>query len=689
MKSLESLKSIFKDRIFKIPDYQRGYAWQKKQLIEFWEDVINLPIDRFHYTGLLSLREVSKEEYLKESWVAEKWLVEDKGHKPFHIVDGQQRLTTMIIFINEIVDFISKLPSNNGKNDSDIYLGAFSLREIKEEYLVIKKPPELIFSSYKFGYEIDNPSFEYLKCKIFQYEEGGSIEETFYTLNLENAKQFLKDNIDNYYRKVGIKGLEELFKKTTQNLMFNLHEIEADFDVYVAFETMNNRGKKLSNLELLKNRLIYLTTLYDENEIKEDTRSLLRANINEAWKEVYMQLGRNKNKLLSDDDYLQAHWIMYFQYKRKRGDDYITYLLEEKFNPKNIYIKEDIVISSLENITEVRESETEESLEENLDTETVIQSAKLTAKEIFEYVQSLKITAKHWYNSFNPLTINELSNDEKLWLDRLNRIKIAYFRPLVVASFVNKDITTEDRIKLFKEIERFIFIAFRLGRAMATYRSSEYYIYARKLMVNDISIDEICNTLDKRIEEWLMPKAGFDIQPFKVAMSKPFKDGGGFYWWNGLQYFLYEYEHDKVLKNGNQKIDWTLFTRSVKDKVSIEHIYPQTPTEQSWKVSFDRFSNIEKTKLTATLGNLLPLSMSKNSSMQNDSFDKKKQNDSKKHTGYIDGSHSEIEVAQYTKWEADEILDRGLKLLEFMEERWDINFKSLDDKKEFLFLEFL
>ena len=34
MKSLESLNSIFQKRIFKIPDYQRGYAWQKKQLIE-------------------------------------------------------------------------------------------------------------------------------------------------------------------------------------------------------------------------------------------------------------------------------------------------------------------------------------------------------------------------------------------------------------------------------------------------------------------------------------------------------------------------------------------------------------------------------------------------------------------------------------------------------------------------------
>ena len=47
--------------------------------------------------------------------------------------------------------------------------------------------------------------------------------------------------------------------------MFNLHEIEDDYDVFVAFETMNNRGKRLTNLEL--NRLIYLTTLFDESQL--------------------------------------------------------------------------------------------------------------------------------------------------------------------------------------------------------------------------------------------------------------------------------------------------------------------------------------------------------------------------------------------------------------------------------------
>lgn len=61
MQELESLKSIFKDRLFKIPDYQRGYAWATRQLKDFWEDLVNLPIDRFHYTGLLSLKRVDEE----------------------------------------------------------------------------------------------------------------------------------------------------------------------------------------------------------------------------------------------------------------------------------------------------------------------------------------------------------------------------------------------------------------------------------------------------------------------------------------------------------------------------------------------------------------------------------------------------------------------------------------------------
>ena len=49
MNELQSLSQIFQNKLFRIPDYQRGYAWLDQQLRDFWEDLINLQPDRYHY----------------------------------------------------------------------------------------------------------------------------------------------------------------------------------------------------------------------------------------------------------------------------------------------------------------------------------------------------------------------------------------------------------------------------------------------------------------------------------------------------------------------------------------------------------------------------------------------------------------------------------------------------------------
>jgi hypothetical protein len=701
MNELESLKSIFKDRIFKIPDYQRGYAWTTRQLKDFWEDLVNLPSDRFHYTGLLSLKRV--DDTIFNNWNDERWLIEDRGYKPFHVVDGQQRLTTFVIFIQAISELLKDISENKNKKDEEIYLGSFSLKAIKEEYLVIERPPQFIIKTYKFGYEKDNPSFQFLKHKILLEPNSGTIQETFYTLNLENAKRFFRENLQNYFDKYGLKEIELLFKKITQNMRFNVYEISDDFDVFVAFETMNNRGKKLSNLELLKNRLIYLTTLYDEQELKNDERISLRGKINEAWKEVYYQLGRNKQNPLNDDDFLVAHWIMYFQYTREKGDDYIRFLLEQKFTPQNIYAKTEVKLSSLQNFEEIREDEEtdQEEVDTNGEEEIIVLRSNLSPKEIEDYVNSLKSAAVHWYNTYNPVNNSALTAEESLWIDRLNRIGIIYFRPLVTVAFLNKDIDSNKRVQLFQAIERFIFITFRLSRAFSTYRNSEFYKTARQLRNNELSIDVIVQNLNDRMNYCFYTpedskKNYFNYTYFQKFIDKKFKSGdaGGFYYWNGLRYFLYEYEMEKVRRRGSQKIDWKLFVKSEKDKVSIEHIFPQTPTHKSWEDSFKGHKENQKKFFQGTLGNLLPLSQSINSSLQNDCFDDKKdakynEKKEKVRQGYSDGSHSEIEVAGYENWNAETILDRGKKLLEFMEKRWNLEFENDLSKVDLLFLKFM
>jgi hypothetical protein len=75
------------------------------------------------------------------------------------------------------------------------------------------------------------------------------------------------------------------------------------------------------------------------------------------------------------------------------------------------------------------------------------------------------------------------------------------------------------------------------------------------------------------------------------------------------------------------------------------------------------------------LGNLLLLAQSKNSELQNKCFDFKCNHKNKEgdNVGYFNGSYSEIEVSSYKQWTSKEIIERGKKMLEFMEERWQFN----------------
>lgn len=391
---------------------------------------------------------------------------------------------------------------------------------------------------------------------------------------------------------------------------------------------------------------------------------------------------------------------MYFQYTREKGDDYIRFLLEQKFTPQNIYAKTEVKLSSIheyEEIREVDEIDQDEGEENGIEENEVVLRSKLSPKEIEDYVNSLKSAAVHWYNTHNPLNNQDLTATESLWIDRLNRIGIIYFRPLVTVSFLSKDIDSKNRIQLFKAIERFIFITFRLGRAFASYRNSEFYRAARQLRRNELTVNDIAERLSQRMD-WCFytPEDTndifFDYSYFQKFIEKKFKSGGGFYNWNGLRYFLYEYEMDKVRKRGSQKIDWKLFIKGESDKVSIEHIYPQTPDNKCWKESFKGYKKADQKFFQGTLGNLIPLSQSINSSLQNDCFKDKKNpkldsRNEKIRQGYLDGSHSEIEVANYEEWNPDSILDRGMKLLAFMESRWQLSFKNDDAKIEMLFLQ--
>lgn len=632
-KNLLSLQEIFNQKLFRIPDYQRGYSWGENQLEDFWEDLENLRENQIHYTGLLTV-EATKEKFIDKTFLKEDKPLLNKNYKPFYIVDGQQRITTAIILINLILE-------NFDENEELIY----ETRKYWREKFLYKTLTNLGYNSYIFGYEKEDPSLSFFITKILRQKytpAGNMIEGNLYTQNLNYAHDFFKLKTQNLKKE----NLVILFEKIINQIKFNFYEIDNELDVYVTFETMNNRGKSLSNLELLKNRLIYMTTLLKDKENTE----LLRLDINETWKTIYSYLGKDIDNPLSDDDFLRNHKIMYFN---SLDISYSDFLLKNHFIPKKI-----------------------------------LKNDNYNPMEIREYIINLGESIKTWYSLNLPIN-SEYSQNIKDYLFKLKNIGFGGFKPLLLIAFLNYHKESEPQLlKLLKSIERYVFLIFKVSGRRSNTGEREFYRLAFELHKKDCSLEEIINKIEE-MAFWQNEEGNeggwLDLSTFSKNIYRNFTEphGGGFYSWDGLKYFLYEYELNlKQISKGENKIDIVDFQKRKKED-SIEHVYPQN--REKWK-PLDSKEKKHKIVLNS-LGNLVPISISKNSELKNNVFEFKKKHIGRNgnETGFFNGSYSEIEICQYSKWGKEEILERGLKLLDFFEKRWEVSFEEWGiDKEKFL-----
>ena len=628
---LQSLSEIFNNRIFRIPDFQRGYSWEERQLDDFWEDLQNLHPNKIHYIGLLTVEPINNSDIQNvEKWKDDLWLLK-KGMTAYYVIDGQQRLTTLIILLHEILRTFSE--------DEGINFGSKS--EWTERFLY--RSFNQIYKSFVFGYEKDNPSDEFFKTRILEQESSAADKypETLYTANLMFAKEYFAKKLKNLSRE----RKEEIFDKAVNKLKFNYYEIDDSLDIYVTFETMNNRGKDLSHLELLKNRLIYLSTLLHESD---ETKSRLRKDINETWKTIYEYLGKNKENPLDDDVFLFNHWIMYYTYDRSQSDVYADFLLKRKFTAKNVL------------------------------------NGLLTINDIKDYIDSLAKCVKKWYYIYN-IEQSDYSERIKEQIQKLDRVGMGAFPPMIMAVFTKE--SREDLIWDFLDAcERFNFLVFAISHRSSNTQNSNIYRMTREYYMGDTDIVTITANIDFLTdgEDENYYRGWFDLERFRNHIKELFlkNDKDGFYSWNGLRYFLYEYELF-LQNNANTKVRWEDFSKRSKED-TIEHIFPQSATSEYWKEHFGHLKPSEKRLYLNSLGNLLLLSRSKNSKLQNFDFERKKclKNKDGKDIGYYNGSYSEIEVSKQTEWTPEQIKERGLLMLQFMEDRWKFRFSDWDINKE-------
>lgn len=676
---LKSIDQIFTKRILRIPAYQRGYSWEnnkpfnpakavenknlKGQLIDLWNDLINIPQGSWHYTGLLTMVEVIKNDY--------EWL---PNHQQYAIVDGQQRITSILILIAVLIEKANKLGCILGLRKDDM----------KFQYLFIRKEN---MNACIFGYDQDNPSDKFFRLHILNLDEvEDDSEESVYTENLKNAKVFFKRVVDDYISDGSdvVNNLQKLFNQVTTNLRMNEYILPKELDEYVVFETMNNRGKPLSELEKLKNRLMYLNDKFELSVPAESNmaESLLKAQqkdleeaINKAWITVYHALGSNKEKPLSDEDFVKNHWIIFFnRYSRSEANVYANHLFNEHFTLGHVYDK------------------------------------KLSVSDVKEYIKSLQTSSKSWNKLHNVEYFSDAEHQIKAAILGVHRVGLrAPFSPLLLAILMKEP--DEMFLKLIGLLEDYAFKLFHVANRRSHTGDSKLYPLAAEVYGDLISSTKAYEEVKNYINYY------YKFSLFENYVQELFETGlQGFYGWSGIHYFLFKY--DLELRNKNQTstqasmLNWEDF----KNKKSIEHIYPQSAAKNyeeycKGKDTLDRRKDYERLQkdwsaftdyspekrkcFCNSLGNLLAISISDNASFSNDPFmykvDQSKKGDGYKKRGYRYDSMSAQVVSTEKDWTPETLKQRGIKmfnvLLGFLGEKEDV--RTYDEKLRLLGLDFL
>ncbi len=208
--NLVSFKDLFcNDHCFRIPNYQRGYSWNcEKELSDLWEDIIRLfrldDDSHNHYTGMIILQKIEdlKNENLQNT-------------NSFYVVDGQQRLTSLVIIIQAILLYAKE-------NDIKIITD-------NEDYNFLLRNNQNI---YRFGYSRERTDGlqDYFVNRIYNNKKDLE-ENTLYMSNINNAMIFIEKKL-NYFLDEKI---ENILKIILKRLKFNIYFITEKFDVRVTF----------------------------------------------------------------------------------------------------------------------------------------------------------------------------------------------------------------------------------------------------------------------------------------------------------------------------------------------------------------------------------------------------------------------------------------------------------------------
>lgn len=253
--------------VFTIPAYQRAYAWTGPQWAQLIED----------------LKE-AKGQYYMGHFLFEK---NKDDQDEYFLIDGQQRMTTVVIFFSCLINALKS------RTDATLQTGA-----LKKMYLINTSDNQR-FHTVNY----DDPLFR--RRIIFRDEEKNPDDG----LSSDKADSSSEKNIiecrnyfDKEFAKISSEELERWANTLAQSKITYL-EVSSKVDAAQIFAFQNDRGKDLTNLEVLKS--FFMLQIY----LKGDKR---QADLINSLEESYRKIYRIIVKLKTNEDFvLRYFWMAY------------------------------------------------------------------------------------------------------------------------------------------------------------------------------------------------------------------------------------------------------------------------------------------------------------------------------------------------------------------------------------------
>lgn len=603
MSEIVSLDEVFHRRVFTVPDYQRGYAWGEKQWVDLLDDLDDMPTGKSHYTGTLVL-------HARGTGLTDR---DRAAYTPFDVVDGQQRLTTLVVLLSVIAREFRAL----GENElADSVLRRFVATVDRHgqpfHKLRLAEPLHTYFAGAVLP---DDPTIT-------------AAPATAAAVRLRDARtHFTKYFSEQRGARADFPSwLDDLYTKVTEHLRVTVYPIEDAAEVGVIFEVMNDRGRPLTELEKVKNYLLYLGARLDASA------SQFRDRVNAAWAFIYERLmGAELSFSADEDQLLRAHWIATFDHDARKWEG--TRSVKARFNAKRYRGREDALLG-----------------------------------ELFEYVDSLRNAVVPFVDARQPTRtdaygalLDPTTRDEaRRWGDKLSRMGVvAPFIPLIIATRLRNPTDGQVIVDLLKMCETFAFRVYRLGGLKSNTGQSNLYQQAHLRYDGKTDDPKVIENV-RGLLHWYH---GEHKVPERLA-EKPRDEDNNWYNWYGLRYFLYEWEEHRAGAIGVKKPWSEVSERPIEE--TVEHILPQSATDPYWQ---QHFTDAERTRYTHDLGNLVLTQY--NPSLSNKDFDTKKGTPTHGEKRYANSNlASERELASLTAWNVTELKKRRQAMVEWATQRW-------------------